>query len=180
MNFKKLNLQCTLILFIIGLSSCEKNINNNANEQISFQKEIVENTNAKIDNRKTIEFALHLDNKIPIEKTFRLLENFLQKDNLALYIKDMISTDKSVFHQFIYNQENGQFEELDFTIGINKSTTPLTNHLITSESIDWNINIYQNTRLFERGGPVTTVLVVGNCPIDCYDCLCLEDWLELK
>jgi len=164
MSFKQLFFQSALILFIIGFSSCEKDGDIKESEQTKLHKETTKNTNAKLGSENTIEFAFHFDSEIPIEKTLSILENFLLKKNLALKIQDVANSDEGIFFQFIYDQENDQFEELNTKIDIiTNLDTPVANHLITTENTEWDTHIYENEI---RG--ITTLLVITIVHINTY------------
>lgn len=167
---KKQIFQFTLAVFIVGLTSCEKEMDIQRSQSKIFQNEIVESANTKLGNRNTIKFAMYFDNEIPNEKALSILANFLPKENLAFYIQDLIDTDENAF---VYNEENDQFEELNSKIKYNiNSKNPVVNHLINLENIYWNIKIYQNVGFMDRA--VTSLLVTTICPIGCCDCLCLN------
>lgn len=172
MRNKKQILQFTLALFIIGLTSCEKELNitpiqeytKQTNEYAKLIGDAKLGENAKFGENEPIEITLHFDDVIPKDKVMALLENFLQKENSNIYIREGINLDKIKFLQFSYDKKNDEFVQSSIKINdIGSLATSIENYLITIDNIEWNVANYQTERLIDRG-PTTTLVVTTCCP----------------
>lgn len=164
---KKQIFQFTLAVFIIGLTSCEKELNFTPKQKYTKQtNEYAKlSEDSKLSESEAIEITLHFEDEIPKDNIIAILENFLQKENLNIYIQESIIQNKINLLQFSYDKKNDQFVKSPIKINeVGSSATPIENYLLTINNIDWNVANHQTERLNDRGGPTTTLAVSTCCP----------------
>lgn len=149
-----------LAVFLIGLTSCERELNITTSKQ-KLTKQANDNAklsfNDKLEGSKAIEITLHFDYEVPKNEILAILENFLQKENLNFYIQDKINMDKSIILQLNYNKENGRFEVSSTKMNeIENQANSVDNQIITIDNVDWNFTTY---RIASTIGPRTILAV---------------------
>jgi len=151
MSFKQLFFQSTLILFIIGFSSCEK-------EKIFIASEksvnVKTSTSAKFSDTKTNKLILYVNKELRHGHAIKLTRQFLFSYNLSAQTDDT--------RHFIYSEAQNKFIEgkIDPEILIDLNTNKLelsgNDDLITENNSD-NIDV----SVFRSLGPSGIIGGVG-------------------
>jgi len=155
MSFKQMVFHSTLILFIIGFSSCEKKT-----EIIPLkQNKNTQSNSAKYKDPNPEKFILQIDKECDEIEIISLTKQFLLSYDLSFQFKNLGNTNTKYF---IYCETKNQFDSVPVNSEIVSEIRSEQNYnkesyLVKVNNIDHNINVFRSAPGGIGIGPVSVV-----------------------